>query len=77
MGVKYRQRYCPNDREMVLAVKNTPNHILHVVLTIVTLGLWSVVWIVVTVLALGRPYRCQKCGTPTVEAASSSAVTAR
>ncbi|SMQ65854.1 hypothetical protein SAMN06295905_1333 [Devosia lucknowensis] len=38
MGVRKKRRYCPEDDRMVLAEKETPNHLLHLVLSVVTLG---------------------------------------
>lgn len=34
-----------------------PNHILHLILTIITQGLWAFVW-----LMMSSDYRCDKCG---------------
>ncbi|MBL6748136.1 MAG: hypothetical protein ISP85_04030, partial [Candidatus Poseidonia sp.] len=46
-----------------LAVGTTPNHVLHLVLTVLTVGLWGIVWILI---ALGKTggYKCSKCGLP-------------
>jgi hypothetical protein len=27
-----------------------PNHVLHLILTLITLGIWAIVWILVTIL---------------------------
>lgn len=65
MGTVKLRRYCPEDDRMVLAEKQTPNHILHLLLSIVTAGVWIIVWILV---ALGNDfaaYRCPHCGAKT------------
>ncbi|KQV83655.1 hypothetical protein ASC90_20440 [Rhizobium sp. Root1220] len=49
---------------MVLAERQTPNHVLHLLLTIVTGGAWIIVWIILT-LSVG-PYRCPNCGAKTL-----------
>lgn len=61
MGIAKARRYCPEEEKMVLAQKQTPNHILHLLLTLVTFGAWAIVWAIVAVSAPGR-YRCPSCG---------------
>lgn len=65
MGTAKLRRYCPEDDQMVLAEKQTPNHILHLLLSLVTAGLWIVVWILVTIGAHLGAYRCPHCGAKT------------
>lgn len=48
---------------MVLAERQTPNHILHLLLSIVTAGLWLIVWALM-ILSVGR-FKCPHCGTVT------------
>jgi hypothetical protein len=38
------------DFQAVMARGHRPNHILHLILTIVTLGIWAIVWILLTLL---------------------------
>jgi hypothetical protein len=35
--------------QAVFARGHRPNHILHLILTLVTLGLWAIVWIIVSI----------------------------
>src|SRR5690606_24840972 len=65
MAIKKMQRYCLT-HGLVLAEKNTPNHILHLLLTLVTVGFWIPVWIAAELFS-GRP-RCPHCGETTREA---------
>ena len=37
------------DQQAVIVKGHRPNHILHLILTIVTLGAWAIVWIAVVV----------------------------
>lgn len=60
MGQSHTQRYCPTCEKKVRAVMQTPNHILHLLLSIVTGGLWLVVWILVALTP--RAWRCTQCG---------------
>lgn len=43
------------DYQAVLVRGQRPNHILHLILTLITLGLWAIVWI--AVVALGGEKR--------------------
>lgn len=36
------------DNYAVVATGNRPNHILHLILTLITFGLWAIVWIIVS-----------------------------
>ena len=65
MGVVKARRYCPEDDRMVLAEKQTPNHVLHLILIIVTLGFWIIVWIILILGADLGAYRCPYCGSKT------------
>ena len=62
MGQKQDGRYCAHCQKNTMATGTTPNHILHFILTLVTFGLWSIVWILVTVGKIGG-YRCTQCGS--------------
>lgn len=47
---------------MVLAEKPGTNHVLHLILSIVTFGLWVFVWVLVSLSNASNPYRCPSCG---------------
>lgn len=38
------------DFQAVLVKGHRPNHLLHLVLTLLTLGLWAIVWVLVTLI---------------------------
>jgi hypothetical protein len=65
MGLKHVRRYCPADQQPVLAVKQTPNHILHLLLSVVTFGMWLPVWLVISLLNEFDPWLCPNCGSKT------------
>jgi len=44
-----------------MAAMQTPNHILHLLLSIVTAGLWIVPWILL--ILTPRSFRCSSCGS--------------
>lgn len=47
----------------------SPNHVLHLLLSIVTAGLWLIVWLVI---ATGGHFTCGECGTRVLRDAPSS-----
>ncbi|MBA3576181.1 MAG: hypothetical protein H0W39_00995 [Sphingomonas sp.] len=63
MGIEKTRRFCPEDNRMVLAERQTPNHLLHLVLSVLTLGLWLIVWLAQAIYP--RPYLCPMCGGKT------------
>jgi rubredoxin len=54
--------HCPRCGHEQRFVSVETNHLLHLVLTIFTLGLWFVCWISLCVSKLMRPWRCEHCG---------------
>lgn len=62
MSQKQKSGYCPHCDRRMLAIGNKPNHLLHFFLTLFTLGLWLLVWLLVTIGSVGG-YRCTHCGT--------------
>lgn len=66
MGMEYQQRWCETDQRLVRAERPKPNHILHLILSILTAGLWLIVWFLVAVEKGNRPWQCPICGGTTV-----------
>ena len=62
MGQKQAGRYCAHCGKNVMATGTTPNHLLHFFLTLFTLGLWAIVWILLSIGKIGG-YRCSQCGS--------------
>ena len=56
----YKQKFCRNCTKNVLAVANNPKHVMHFILTILTIGLWIIVWVLATML---KTFRCPDCGS--------------
>lgn len=65
MGVEKSRRYCPEDDRMVLAEKPGTNHVLHLILTLLTVGFWVIIWVMVSLNNASNSYRCPHCGTVT------------
>jgi len=59
--VKQAQAYCPTCARRVMATGQKPNHVLHLLLTVFTAGLWGVVWLLLAAGSAGN-YRCTRCG---------------
>ena len=65
MSIQKRRTYCPEENLLVLGERNAPNHLLHLVLSIVTGGLWLIVWLFLLLKGNGA-YRCPNCGAKTL-----------
>ena len=56
------QRHCPVCGQYRLFAKQGPSHILHLLLSLVTLGMWLPVWFLCVLLSAFEPFRCMACG---------------
>ena len=54
--------YCASCRSQNYFVPAKLNHGRHFLLTLLTLGLWAIVWFIFGLGAFLRPYRCEECG---------------
>ena len=43
-------------------VKSRINHILHLILTVITLSVWAFVWVALGIINTARGMRCSECG---------------
>lgn len=59
--MKMSGRYCGYCNTRVLAQKQAPNHVLHLLLTFTSCGLWSLIWLLLAAASYGR-YKCPRCG---------------
>jgi len=53
--------YCSKCGKDVLVRRAGTNHILHLILTIITGGLWAIIWILSAIKFGG--WRCTQCGS--------------
>jgi hypothetical protein len=60
MSAQQTTKWCRGCNRQVLAARRGTNHVLHLLLTIFTGGLWGIVWILSAVKIGG--WRCQACG---------------
>lgn len=56
--------YCERCQKNAVVFRQGTNHILHLILTLITFGLWAIVWIGVAVKFGG--WRCAECGSANV-----------
>lgn len=61
MGEEKRSGFCKDCTKRVVVFRPTPSHVLHLLLTLVTIGLWLIVWIGLTIQFGG--WRCTECGS--------------
>jgi hypothetical protein len=61
MGIAKAQMFCPEEKRLVLAERQTANHLLHVILSVLTVWLWLPVWLLLTIFS--PRYRCPHCGS--------------
>lgn len=54
--------HCPRCRHQQLFIRATINHPLHLLMVLITGGLWLVSWMAVCIGNLMRPWRCEHCG---------------
>jgi hypothetical protein len=57
------QMYCPYCARRVFGHRPAASHDMHLVLTIVTWGLWLPVWLLVSIYQQAQPYLCTVCGS--------------
>ncbi|MGV3534161.1 MAG: hypothetical protein ACO1QR_17465 [Chthoniobacteraceae bacterium] len=60
----HRQFYCKVCGCERTFWKHTLRHRTDALLTAITLGLWSVVWVTKTIRHWRKPWRCRECATP-------------
>ena len=65
MNLELDQRMCRTCNRRVLAVRKLPNHILHLLLSVLTGGSWLVVWVGIVWSSSSEPWRCPWCGGST------------
>lgn len=60
MGTEKSSAFCDNCGKQVSIERQTPNHILHLLLSVITCGLWLLVWM--SQSAEKQAWRCAACG---------------
>ncbi len=60
MAMQEATGFCKACKKQVAIRRPGTNHLLHLFLTLCTLGLWSIVWVFVSIKIGG--WRCSQCG---------------
>lgn len=66
MAEEMRQGYCQTCQQYGPVTRKGINHILHLILTLVTFGTWLFVWLALALLKVGG-WRCKRCGGDSVD----------
>jgi len=64
MGINYTSGFCKSCEERRKLFRKGSNHVLHLILTLLTVGLWAIVWLGVSIKFGG--WRCDTCGSSAV-----------
>lgn len=67
-ALQEQQRFCPSCQRLVLARRPGTNHILHLILTLLTC-VWSIVWLNAAMRTSGGKWLCPLCGSEAAKAA--------
>lgn len=67
MGQDKKGGYCRHCEQQRLLIRDTPNHILHLLLTVFTVGAWFFIWILLCLLSGTAKWRCSQCGSVDVD----------
>ena len=61
---KETSKFCKTCNKQVLARRKGVNHILHLILSLFTFGIWVIIWILVVVknIVVVGEWRCSTCG---------------
>jgi ribosomal protein S27AE len=61
VGVIIKRKKCRHCGEETVAQRNTASNLIHFILTLLTSGLWLIIWLLAAAHAAGG-WRCTKCG---------------
>jgi uncharacterized protein (UPF0212 family) len=70
LGASEEGQWCPQCGKYVEAVRlKTNNLMVNLLLSVLTMGIWLIVWVCTADLSTRKPYQCPACGTRTQEIA--------
>ena len=61
MATETRSGYCLYCQRRVAVSRPGPNHLMHLILTVLTAGAWLFVWLAVVIFR-NKGWRCTQCG---------------
>lgn len=63
MSTKIRSRFCRVCERQTAFVKEGHNSVFHLLMTVLTAGVWLIVWVLVGASSSAGAYRCSQCGS--------------
>jgi hypothetical protein len=63
MALAQTSGWCNVCQQQRMMTKPKINHVLHLILTVITIGLWGLVWLTLAIINMDKSYRCSQCGT--------------
>ena len=67
MTIKQQHQFCSNCNQIMPANKDIPNHIMHAVLSLMTVGWWLIIWIFLILKTNKNQFHCVKCGNDSLK----------
>lgn len=64
MATQYKSGFCSRCKDQRKVGRKGTSHVLHLLLSIVTMGLWLIIWIGTSIKFGG--WRCETCGSTSV-----------
>lgn len=61
MGTEYSTAYCKHCDDNVKTIRKTPSHLFHLIMSVLTCGVWLLVW--ASVASEKETWRCSQCGS--------------
>jgi hypothetical protein len=58
---KNETRFCRKCQKTTPMIKETPNRILHLLMTVITAGFYLPLWIIIEFCGLSEEWYCQEC----------------
>ncbi len=62
MATQYSSVWCKRCGQYRQGVRQGANHVLHLLLSVLTLGWWIPVWILICICGTTAGWRCSQCG---------------
>ena len=62
--IRSKSKYCMKcDQQTRFVRPDGPNHILHLLLSLISVGLWLPVWALIVLCSMTERYCCHQCGS--------------
>lgn len=65
MSEQHKSGFCERCQKQGVVFRKRPNHILHLILSVLTGGIWIIVWLLLSLKVGG--WRCAACGSEKIK----------